>query len=89
MTKEQIFELLKDSILSLRDREKELRSNPDQLKAWVNQSKKVTDSAKDLNSCDSNWLTDEYGKWAKEVLMPEAEKRSDKVDELKKIWGLK
>jgi len=71
MTKEQTLELLKDCILTLRDRSEQLDPrhksfNPNLTKAWQKQATAIQESVKSMNSCDADWLGEQYTKWWKE-----------------------
>lgn len=67
MTKEQILSLIKDSIMSLRTKGDKLISVKEELIAFKNQSERIKKELLALNSCDANWLNDEYLKWRRET----------------------
>lgn len=74
MKKEQILDLLKDTVLTLKDKSKELSKNDLLYKAWKEQNKRVAEEVKKLDSCDMLWISDEYGKWFKQHILPEVDK---------------
>ena len=66
MKKEELFERLKDSILTIVRKNDELRTNSLLRLKWLENSQKIDAALKELNSCDMLWLNDEYGKWFKD-----------------------
>ena len=73
MTKEQVLELWKNSVLTLKNREKELDArlttyNPQFYNAWENQWKRIIEEQRKLSVEDSKWFMDETAKWIKEVI---------------------
>ena len=66
MTKEEILECLKDSILTLLRKNKEIKENDILLKKWQENANRIDEGVKSLNSCDSLWLAEQYQKWLKE-----------------------
>ena len=77
MNREQILASLKSSILTIRDKGKELATNEDMYKAWVKENNIIREEVNKLDSCDMLWLNDEYGKWFREEIQPIVEKLSD------------
>lgn len=77
MKKEEIFESLKRSILTLRDKGKELATNPEMFKAWKKENAFIGEAVKKLDSFDILWLNNEYSKWSNEVIKPEIDKLPD------------
>lgn len=76
ITKEQAFELLKDTIITLKDKGKELRDNPELLKKWQEQKGKVDKFVEKYSDNDKKWIEAEYSKWFKVYLEPEIKKRN-------------
>ena len=79
MKKEQILTELTDLILTLKKKVKLFdrnadEYNPDFVKKWSEKQRELTKIIEELNSCDSSWLNDEYGKWAKKNLAADWEK---------------
>jgi hypothetical protein len=70
MTKEEILELMKWLILELRDHEEELKTDTRRRADWTGKSAYMQSEVAKLNSCDLNWLNDEYGKWASKEVTP-------------------
>jgi hypothetical protein len=70
MNKEEALELLKHLILQLRDHSKEIQDNPKLMQDWVAKSKYLENAIKSLNTCDSNWINDEYGRFFKKEIQP-------------------
>lgn len=70
MTKEEILSLLQAQILILRDRPAELHDNPKLMADWVAKITTIVRDIESLNSCDANWLNDEYGKWWHKEIKP-------------------
>ena len=77
MKKEQILESLKSLILTLRDKGKELATNPEMFNAWKKENAVINEAVKKLGSSDILWLNEEYSKWSNEVIKPEIDKLSD------------
>ena len=78
MTKEQILALLKDSILTLRDKGRTFHENEPLLKAWTKQNEMIEEAVKGLNSCDMLFINDEYSKWMKDTF-------GDYINKLKEL----
>lgn len=91
VTKEQLFSLLQDSILSLKklhprrnpnrtlmrdDKGEVMYENPEFYNAWKIQMERVTKEINNLNSCDQLWLSENYSIWHKEVLSKDPEVES-------------
>lgn len=70
MTKEQATELLKDCILTLKNRGKEFKTNPELIKVWGEQQKKVSEAFSKLSQEDLLWAEENYEKWFEEVIKP-------------------
>ena len=70
MSKEEILELMKWLILELRDHETELKTDTGRRADWTGKSAYMQSEVAKLNSCDLNWLNDEYGKWASKEVKP-------------------
>ena len=70
MTKEEIFELMKVLILELRDHGEELKTDERKRMDFTAKSSYVESEVAKLNSCDANWLNDEYGKWHSKEVKP-------------------
>jgi len=70
MTKEEIFKLMKEVILALKDEEDKLMNDSLFQQEWSKKHKAVDSAIKQLNSCDASWLTDEYAKWFKAEIEP-------------------
>ena len=77
MTKEQILALLKDSVITLRDKGRTFHDNEALRNAWMNQNTKISEAVKELNSCDMLWVNDEYAKWMQENFSDYIEKLKD------------
>ena len=67
MTKEEIFEDLKDLVKTITSGNLE---NEQVFKLWRGKSKRVEKSVDGLDSCDMLWLSAEYKKWYKEEILP-------------------
>ena len=64
MTREEILKELKELISSLVPENGENRfKNPEFCKDFSKKQKKINEESCKLNSCDANWINDEYGKW--------------------------
>jgi hypothetical protein len=61
MTKEQIFTELKSLVLTLRDDKEKFLNDAAFRDNWVLRQKSISDKVDKLDSCDANWLNDEYG----------------------------
>lgn len=61
MSREEIFESLKDLILSLQDKEKV--NSPRFRDEWLKKKKATNQAINDLNKDDFDWLASEYLKW--------------------------
>jgi len=85
MKKEEILESLKSSILTLRDKGRDLAANPEMFKAWKKENAVINEAINKLDSSDILWLKDEYSKWSDEVIKPEIDKLPAA---LKKQYGL-
>ena len=70
MTKEEIFELMKELILELRDHGEKLKKDERKRIDHTAKSSYIQTEVAKLNSCDANWLNDEYGKWYKKEVKP-------------------
>lgn len=70
MNKVEILELMKWLILELRDHDKELKTDPRRQADWRGKSAYMQSEVAKLNSCDLNWLNDEYGKWERKEVKP-------------------
>ena len=65
MTKEELLKKLQDSILTLIQKSSELLTYASLKQKWIKNNNEIREAFKQLNSCDANWLNDEYGKWFK------------------------
>jgi len=74
MTKEQILELLKDTITTLKVKNRELLTNKDLRRAWDNQNEMVREAVRGLDSCDMLWLNDHYAEWFKANIQGDLDK---------------
>lgn len=70
MNKEESLELLKHLILQLRDHSKEIQSDTRMMLDWSAKAKAVEASLKSLNSCDANWVNDNYSVFFKKEIQP-------------------
>jgi hypothetical protein len=70
MTKEEIFELMKVLILELRNHEEELKTDGRKRMDYTAKSAYIESEVAKLNSCDANWLNDEFGKWHSKEVKP-------------------
>ena len=76
MNRDDILSMLKAQILTLRDRSKELQSNPRLMQDWIAKTEMIQKEVNKLNSCDTLYLDAEYAKWYNKEIKPYA----DKVD---------
>ena len=83
MNKEEILDLLKHLILQLRDHSKELQADPKLMRDWIAKNNHLQASIKSLNSCDANWINDQYGKFHQQEIQPYVAKLDPKL--LKKL----
>jgi len=67
MTRTQLLTLLQDTILTLKEKNKELLTNKPLSTAWQNQNKRVTEEIKKLNPADLKWLEENYSTWFKSI----------------------
>ena len=70
MTKEEILELLKYQVLQVKDNSNAIGSNPNIFQDWTTKQKILNDAINTMNSCDANWLNDEYSKWFRKEIQP-------------------
>ena len=69
MSKEEILELLKHLVLQIRDNGEKLQD--ERFKAdWNTKNSLLSEAIKSLNSCDCNWVNDEYGEWHRKEIVP-------------------
>jgi len=76
ITKEQTFELLKDTIITLKDKGKELRSSTELHNKWREQKNRVEAAIKECKEEDMKWMEQEYSKWFEICIKPEIKKRN-------------
>ena len=69
MNKEQVFSLLKDSILIVKNREKELKINKNLQQAFLRQNELIKSGMETLSKEDKELLEKEYSKWYQEVFL--------------------
>ena len=65
LTKEQVLERLKDSILTLARKGREFKDNKELFSKWDETRKIVNKAVEGLNSCDMLWLSEQYEIWFK------------------------
>lgn len=70
MNKETCLELLKSLVLQLRDNSDELKTNFQLQKDFVVKYQLLNQHIKSLNSCESDWLNDQYGEFFKKEIEP-------------------
>lgn len=70
MTKEESLELLKHLVLQLRDHSKKIQADPRMMLDWSAKAKFLKASLKSLNSCDANWVNDNYLVFFKKEIQP-------------------
>ena len=63
MTKEQVLQALKEYVLTLRD-------HPDKLNQCHKKALELQEAVKGLNSCDADWVNDQYGPWHRKNILP-------------------
>jgi len=63
LSKEQVFERLKDLILTLARKGKEFKDNEALRQKWSDNRDVVNKAAKGLSSCDILWLSEQYEQW--------------------------
>ena len=73
MTKEQILELLKQQILTLRDNDPAFKDQMYKLD-WSEKTNLLTKEIKKMNSCDMLWLDEKYGEFFKKEIQPRIKK---------------
>lgn len=70
MDKNEVLCLLQNLILQLRDESSLLQSDSNLKKDWVVKHQVLQRELKNLNSCDSLWLNEEYGKFFRKEIAP-------------------
>lgn len=68
MTKEEILAELKVLVLTLRDEQEKLKTDPVFASSWLSKQHEIGIDVKKLNSCDADWLNDQYGAWFNEKI---------------------
>lgn len=63
MSKEEVLELLKYLVLQIRDNGDKLKNDERFIADWRAKNSLLSEAIKSLNSCDCNWVNDEYGEW--------------------------
>jgi len=86
MNKQQTLALLKDSIISVIQREDDLRNNVEFRNKWMEQNKKIKESIEKMSEEDMEWSNEEYVRWENtNPIIKEAKARSfDKNNKFKK-----
>jgi len=81
MNKQQTLALLKDSIISVIQREDDLRNNVEFRNKWMEQNKKIKESIEKMSEEDMKWSNEEYSKWFETdpIIKRGNEKSSEKV----------
>ena len=69
--KEHSLALLKDIILLLKAKGKDMRDRLDLTWTFQKQHKKLNDILEKLTPEDRRWVDEEYSKWLKELVSPE------------------
>lgn len=70
MTKEKVFELMKELVLSVKDDNDKLISDRGYITAWLDKNKELDIALKQLDSCEMTWLDEQYGPWFEENIKP-------------------
>lgn len=70
MTKEEVFELMKEVVLAIKDDSDKMKTDRSYMTSWLDKNKELDAAIKELNSCDMLWLDDSYGPWFDENIRP-------------------
>ena len=85
MTKEEILKELKSIVQELRTDADKLRSESFRI-GWKERQRVIGVELNKLNSCDSNWLNDEYGEWFNSEIRPHMPEIDPSVSDEQLEW---
>lgn len=70
MTKEEMLKELKSLVQALITDAEKFRSDESFRISWAEKQRTIGVEVNELNSCDLNWLNDEYGEWFNSEIRP-------------------
>lgn len=79
MRKEEILKEWKEIILIMVNDGQKMVTDPELAKSFSDRSKALIIDMKDLNSCDSCWVNDQYGKWFNKYITPKYQKLINQI----------
>ncbi len=79
LSKEEVLNLLKELVAQVRDNGEKLKHDKRMYDEFVVRRSTLNNAVNSLNSCDSSWVNDEFGKWHKIEIEPFMRGKNEKI----------